>query len=845
MAMATTSIAVEGQDERQSNEAEEKERGNVDETDEEGNDNNGADQMLDAEETKLDQDETNEAGKRGQRRRRARGKGASALSKRRKAAEDKKARAGEGSDDHDEDEVAEEADKSQADNGGAEEEKQHGKRVTAATEHEEKDSSEEKEGQQEEAEEKVETAEVAINEDEPRARRDKRKAPATTTQSPNKRVGRKDRQDERPPMPLDAHDMVSAGETRPLHPRVLDFVQWEDDAALLRRAHTRGDGSCMLNAFLMGVANGVHPTAEAVQALRLRLKTEIEEMTKEAWDSLGDEHDGQCSTPQEYTQRFLSQSDTFLDRSILHFCLQLKREEPPAHPLPCLIYCITVQPLFPDAPVEHSDDISVRMLNKADMVIRVHRFGQRPTLLSAPTDCIVLYQLWGATVSKHMELVVHSDPPLTRFPHDHPFIVALDKHVSTRTDQIDVARNSSFVCAPLQGWTFPCLLDVDFLSPSSSSVHDSPPYSGLPVVQRILTTVRRDLDRSDRRFLRYLVALSHISQMRNADKREEEYNKVVHFLDEYEPCNMPIILGCIAISFFIYATPHVGKWFHAQKRVTLKMLASCPAALVRDEYLLRLLFLHLVHNKALMKRDDITTLATQLIAEYDISIKGGWDIDNETYEFTFLVIHTAGEAEEDERVLKHERAWWIQSKLMEDKHWRKLVEARIKTVRSLTIKELGSKVRRGKNGGQDQLCTLISGDPQHPRWWTRDQILHHKVKQWKEKLDEFEAQEEKQVEDDEKVQPAVDNKDTLIRKLRAEIAKEKAACEKERMRRETAEQALKERVEKDREQIKKAKEALAAERNEIAQRKLQLDKQEAKIQEWLKAHPDAGTVVDV
>jgi hypothetical protein len=452
-----------------------------------------------------------------------------------------------------------------------------------------------------------------------------------------------------------------------------------------------------------------------VQALRRRLKTLIEEMTKEAWDSLS-EHDGQCSTPQEYTQRFLSQPDAFLDRSILHFCLQLKDAHPP-HPLPCLIYCVTVQPPFPDAQVEGSEDISARILDQADTATRVHRFGQPPTSLSTSADCIVLYQMCGVT--KHVELVVHGDGPLTRFPDDHPFIVALDKQVSSRSDRISFARDNTFECAPLQGWTFPCLLEVDFLpassSSSSSSPHDSPGcYSKLPVVQHILTNVRRDLDRSDRRFLKYLVALSHISQISNDDKRQEEYSRVAHFLNEYESCNMTIILGCIVISFFIYATPHVGKWFHAQKRVTLKMLASCPVDLVRDEYRLRLLFLHLMRNKAIMKRDDIVALATRLINEDDIAIKGGWDIDEETNEFTFLVIHTTGEAEDDERVLKHERVWWPQSRLVEDKHWRKLVETKIKDVRSLTIKELGSKVCRGKNGGQDQLCVLISGDPQHP-----------------------------------------------------------------------------------------------------------------------------------
>ena len=645
------------------------------------------------------------------------------------------------------------------------------------------------------------------------------------------------------------HDTVPAGATLPLHPLVLEALQCQDQRAQLRRVHTKGDGSCMLNSVLMSMANGVHPTTDQAHALRDRLKRRIEEMTQDAWDSL--ENDGQCSTPQEYAQRFLSQPDAFLDRSILHFVLQLNNQDVhPAHQLPSAIYCITIQPLFPDADVEESDDISVNVFDKADMAVRVHKFGKSSGPGTSSADCIVLYQLWGSTVSKHVELVVDpsTEPALTRFSHDHPFIVALDKCVSSKIEHIEYARQHSFVCTPLQGWTFPCFLDVDFhptISSSSSSQADSSiVYSKLPVAQRMLTSVRRDLDRSDRRFLKYIVALSHISQMSNEDKREEEYSKLALFLDKYEPCNMPIILGCILIGFFIYATPQVSKWFHSQKRVTLKMLASCPAALVRDEYLLRRRFLHLMKsNTTLIKRDVITALAVTLIAEDCFLVKGGWDIDVESNEFTFLVMHTTGEAEDNDRVLNHERVWWPQSLLQQDVHWATKVESKGKALRSLTIKDLGEGVRHGMDG-EEELCVCFTGDPQNPLWWTRDQILHQNVKQWKEKLGEYEAQRTAE-EDDEKNQDEEEaaNKDKVIRELRAEIAREKAALEKERVRREKAEQALKERVEKEREKIKAAKEALAAERAEIARTRDQLAKQEAKIKDWIRDHPEAAEVV--
>ena len=657
------------------------------------------------------------------------------------------------------------------------------------------------------------------------------------------------------------HNTVSEGAVLPLHPIVLKMLRYQQEGAHLRRVYTKGDGSCMLNSSLMGMNNGVHPTTEQVQALRNGLKRTIEEMTQDEWDSL--EHDGQCSTPQEYTQRFLTQPDAFLDRSILHFFLQQidlpfnggvvpsnAEDGHPLHPLPSAIYCITVQPLFPDAHVEESDDISVNVPRKDDMAVRVHKFERNRESEESPTDCIVLYQQWGTTVSNHVELVVepesNSEPAITRFPVDHPFIIALDKRVTSKKKHIEHARQNRFVCTPLQGWTFPCFLDIDF-SPATSSAlsqDSSISHSNLAVAQRLLTSVRRDLDRSDRRFLKYLVALSHITQMRNEDKREQEYSRVALFFDEYEPCNMPIILGCILISFFIYATPHVGKWFHSQKRITLKMLACCPAALVRDEYLLRRLFLHLINDKALVKRQDITTLAAKLVEEDGFLNKGGWDIDEDSNEFTFLVIHTTGEAEDNDRVLKHERVWWSQSLLQQDEHWRAQVEFMIKAIRSLTIKELGDKVRRRK-GDEEELCVYITGDPQHPKWWTRDQILHHKVKQWKEKLDEYEAQRVVAEEDDEKKQGTVEptDKDKEIQALHAEIQRQKAAFEKEKTRREKAEHALKDRIEKEREKMKKAKEALAAEKAEITMKRELLAKQEARIRDWIRDHPDAAELV--
>ena len=290
----------------------------------------------------------------------------------------------------------------------------------------------------------------------PTKRSSKRKATvAAAKTTPNKCTSRGDRQEhplrkaeadreeahQQHPVPHEAVFVQDA--TLPFHPLVLDALQCQDGGAHLQRVYTAGDGSCMLNSVLTGMNNGVPPTTEHVQALRGRLKQTIEEMTQDQWDSL--ENDGQCSTPQEYIRRFLSQPDAFLDRSILHFFLQLHDEHVHSpHQLPSAIYCITVQPLFPDA---HVEEISVNVPSKDDMAVRVHKFEKDSESEESPTDCIVLYQLWGASVSKHVELVAelksdNSGPATTRFPVDHPFIMALDKRVTSNKKQVEHARQN-------------------------------------------------------------------------------------------------------------------------------------------------------------------------------------------------------------------------------------------------------------------------------------------------------------------------------------------------------------------------------------------------------------------
>jgi hypothetical protein len=81
--------------------------------------------------------------------------------------------------------------------------------------------------------------------------------------------------------------------------------------------------------------------------------------------------------------------------------------------------------------------------------VRVHKFEQSSDPQESPTDGIVLYQLWGATVSKHVELVVesksnNSEPAATRFPHDHSFVVVLDKRVTSKSKHI--ARTAATIC---------------------------------------------------------------------------------------------------------------------------------------------------------------------------------------------------------------------------------------------------------------------------------------------------------------------------------------------------------------------------------------------------------------
>ena len=66
--------------------------------------------------------------------------------------------------------------------------------------------------------------------------------------------------------------------------------------------------------------------------------------------------------------------------------------------------------------------------------------------------------------------------------------------------------------------------------------------------------------------------------------------------------------------------------------------------------------------------------------------------------------------------------------------------------------------------------------------------------------------------------------------------KERTAREKEKVRYEKAERALKERVDKERDKMQRAKQALATEKMEIENRKKELDEQEAKIRNWIKDH---------
>ena len=104
-------------------------------------------------------------------------------------------------------------------------------------------------------------------------------------------------------------------------------------------------------------------------------------------------------------------------------------DHPPQQSL-SIIYYITVQPLFPHAQVEESDDISVNVPSKDDMVVRVHKFEKDGESEESSTDCIVVYQLWGATVSKHVELVVA--PGATRMRSAAHTSLRLDRHCTNR-----------------------------------------------------------------------------------------------------------------------------------------------------------------------------------------------------------------------------------------------------------------------------------------------------------------------------------------------------------------------------------------------------------------------------
>ena len=154
--------------------------------------------------------------------------------------------------------------------------------VTA--EHKEQDSTEEKQSAQqnsddEKSEEKDRTDGSSEEEkdvmaedgDEKKAspirRTSKRKASvAGAKTTPTKRRSRGNREQDRQENAR-LHDAVSEGATLSLHPFVLNALQYEDEGAQLQRVYNKGDGSCMLNSVLMGMNNGVHPTAEQVRSI--------------------------------------------------------------------------------------------------------------------------------------------------------------------------------------------------------------------------------------------------------------------------------------------------------------------------------------------------------------------------------------------------------------------------------------------------------------------------------------------------------------------------------------------------------------------------------------------------
>jgi hypothetical protein len=558
--------------------------------------------------------------------------------------------------------------------------------------------------------------------------------------------------------------------------------------------------------------------------LRSQLMDYIAAIPAERWDDTSTDF----PTPQQYVDHFFGSTDTHVDRSVFQHFLDADCLPILPHLKPSIIYVITVQRCNPDADIDDDeDDVKVQSQNVPQVRVVVHKIvRRRSTILPSSAychNCVVLYQMTGEA-PHHFEAVTlnatsqsHHQLPLT-----HPFIHALDQAASYRF--ISEAYDTAFVCPALLSWEFPCLLDESCIVRAVvEEKYDNSKFSVIPKVQQLMNHAQGDLDKSDDRFLKYLVSLSLISQHQLTDAaREEEYTKFALFLEEKEPCNLPIVCACMLISFFLHANPDHRRWFFTQN-ISMKTLATIIVPVIKDNYLLDRLFLTLRHANRRLTRPEVQAMAKAIEHDHRIA-QDDWDLD-EKGQLVFDIIHSDGSAEGDARVLAREKSTWSASDLVKQPDWTSIVETAQTRILKLVVNQLGAEVRKKR-----ELSVTFKGDDKDIWWFTAEQIRAFDHQPWikaleahekrvmEEKLAKRRAREEEKMQEDE----GEDEEKIRLREELEEIRREletwkKADAERQKKAKDAARAAeVKRRKELEEKETELAKERERLERDKAA-----------------------------
>ena len=596
---------------------------------------------------------------------------------------------------------------------------------------------------------------------------------------------------------------------------MFEVVKWKGDEVPLR-LYSWPNGSCAFSSLLRACTGEVQE--DDSPHLRSQLKDYIAAIPAEQWDDASTDF----PTPQHYIDHFFGSTDTHVDRSAFQHFLDADSLSILPHLMPSIIYVITVQRCNPDADIdEDEDDVKVQSQNVPQVRVVVHKIVRRrstmPPFSPHCHDCVVLYQMTGDAPHHFEAVTFDADGQSHQLPLTHPFIHALDQAASYRF--ITEAYDTAFVCPALLSWEFPCFLDESCIVRAVvEEKYDNSKFSAILKVQQLMNHVQVDLNKSDDRFLKYLVSLSLISQHRMTDAaREEEYAKFALFLEEKEPCNLPIVCACMLISLFLHANPDHRRWFFTQN-VSMKTLATIIVPVIKDNYLLDRLFLTLRHANRRLTRPEVQAMAKAIEHDHRIA-HDGWDLD-EQGQLVFDIIRSDGSPEGDARVLAREKSTWSVSELMKQRDWASVVEAAQTRILKLVINQLGAEVRKKR-----ELSVTFKGNDKDMWWFTAEQIRAFDHQPWikaleahekrvmEEKLAKKRAREEEKMQDDEE-------EDEEKIKLREEL---------EEVRREL--ETLKKG---DAERQKKAKEAARAaetkRRKELEEKEMELAKERERLE---------------